>query len=164
MTSFFYFNSMELSLLPEKEEFQVEYQGKPFFFILSSNRMKKKRSRVIKTLLEISLDFESKDYMECLQANLRWLLFEKKERDDQLNLFFLDKSETPKTAAKCSLKIPEEPFSGKVILHLSKVLPDKAFLGVSQITMDSIIEPSFLFDYYEESDNEELETFLRCIQ
>ena len=55
--------------------------------------MKKKKDG----FLEISLDFESKCYLECLQANLVFFFyfFEKKERDDQLKLFFLDKSETP---------------------------------------------------------------------
>ena len=109
MTSFFYFNSMELSLLPEKRGFRVEYHGKSFFLILPSNRVKMKRSGV----LEITLDVESKEYLECLQANLRFLLFEKKERDDQLKLFFLGKSETPKTSAKFSIEIPKNLFLEK---------------------------------------------------
>ena len=47
-------------------------------------------------------------------------------------------------------------------MYLSKVMPDKASLEVKKVTID--LESSFLFDYYEESDNEELETFLLCIQ
>ena len=163
---------MQLSLLPEKEEFREEYSGKPFFLILSSSRMKKKRSEAKGNVLEITLEVERKEYLECLQANLRFLLFEKKEKDNQLKLFFLDKCETPETSAKFStqpingleIEIPEETFSGKVILHLSKVMPDKVFLEVKKVTIESIIEPSFLFVSYEKSDEEELETFLLCIQ
>ena len=95
------------SLLPEKEEFRVVYEGKPFFFVLSSNRMNKK------TFLEISLDFESKDYVICLQANVRWLLFEKKERDDQLDLFFLDKSELLKQLPTVPSKFQKYHFREK---------------------------------------------------
>ena len=47
MTSFYYFSLLDLSISEEK----VEYQGKQFFFLVSSNRMKKKNN-----LLEISLD------------------------------------------------------------------------------------------------------------
>ena len=119
----------------------------PFFLILFSDRMKKKLS-----VLEITLDVESKDYLECLQANLRFLLYERKKGEDQLKLFFLDKCKTRKTSAKFSIEIPEEPFSDKVSLEAKK------------ITIKGIIEPSFLFDYYDESDEEELETFLLCVR
>ena len=88
----------------------------------------------------------------------------KQRRDDQLKLFFLDKCETPKTSAKFSIEIPEEPFSGKVLLHLSRIVPEKVTWEVRKVMAERIIEPSFLFDYYEESDEEELETFLLCIR
>ena len=109
--------------------------------------------------------------MECLQANLRLLLFEKKQKDN-LNLFFLDKSHNPKIAAKCFQTIPKEPFSGKAVLHLSRILSNeaevkaevKAFFEVVQVFPDSIIEPSILFDSLEVSDNESLETFSLYIQ
>ena len=71
---------MKLSLLPEKKGFQVEYNGKPFYVILFSNRMKKKRSGSLSEVLEITLDVESKEYLECLQANLRFLLYEKTKK------------------------------------------------------------------------------------
>ena len=41
MTSFFYFNSMDLS--EAEKTFRVEYKGKPFFFVISSNQIKKKK-------------------------------------------------------------------------------------------------------------------------
>ena len=66
MTSFLYFNAMEISMIPNSEEktFRVEYKGKPFLFILSSKRTKKK-----KDVLEISPDLESKEYLECMSSS-----------------------------------------------------------------------------------------------
>ena len=43
-------------------------------------------------------------------------------------------------------------------------MSDKVFLEVKKVTIESVIETYFLFNYYEDSDNEELETFLLCIQ
>ena len=159
MTSFFYFNSRDLSISLEKEKtFRVEYKGKPIFFVVSSNQIKKRNS-----FLEISLDAESKNYMECLQANLRWLLRENKQADNQLHLFFLDTSETPKTAGIMNQEFPKESFTGKVMLHLPQILPNKAFLEIFKIYLEKMIEPSSLLEVLETRDNE-LETFLPYIQ
>ena len=77
--------------------------------------------------------------MECLQANLRWLLRENKQADNQLHLFVLDTSETPKTAGIMNQEFPKESFTGKIILHLPQILPNKAFLEISKTYLEKMM-------------------------